>query len=141
MRGILAVAVTGAFLAGCGTIVRGTEEDVVIDVQPPEATVMTSLGLTCVGPCVLQVKRKQDFTVTASAPGYDPQTVAVGTRISGGGAAGLAGNVVFGGLIGVGVDAATGASLDHFPNPVVIRLQPSGPGPTREKAQQGIPIS
>ncbi|MFC5385149.1 hypothetical protein ACFPLB_04115 [Aquamicrobium segne] len=44
--------------------------------------------------------------------------------MSGEGAAGLAGNVLIGGLIGVGVDAATGATLDHYPNPAHILLVP-----------------
>jgi hypothetical protein len=39
-------------------------------------------------------------------------------------AAGFAGNVLAGGLIGMGVDAATGAATDHKPNPVIVTLQP-----------------
>jgi len=44
--------------------------------------------------------------------------------MSGNGAAGLARNILVGGVIGVGVDAVTGATLDHFPNPAVITLVP-----------------
>jgi hypothetical protein len=42
------------------------------------------------------------------------------------GAAGFAGNVIAGGLIGMGVDAATGAATDHKPTPVIVTLQPKG---------------
>ena len=35
-----------------------------------------------------------------------------------------AGNIIAGGLIGMGVDAATGAATDHKPNPVIVTLQP-----------------
>lgn len=45
--------------------------------------------------------------------------------MSGKGAAGLAGNILVGGLIGVGVDAMTGATLDHSPNPALITLVPT----------------
>ena len=31
-----------------------------------------------------------------------------------------------GGLVGMGVDAATGAAQDHKPNPVIVTLQPVG---------------
>ena len=31
---------------------------------------------------------------------------------------------IAGGLIGMGVDAATGAATDHKPNPVIVTLQP-----------------
>lgn len=112
-------------LSGCGTIVRGTTEDVAINASPASANVETSTGQRCVGSCVIEVPRKDSFTVTASAPGYEPQTVSVKSSLSGGGAAGLAGNVVFGGVIGVGVDAVSGAAYDHTPNPVNIQLRPA----------------
>ncbi|WP_246529545.1 hypothetical protein [Microvirga zambiensis] len=48
----------------------------------------------------------------------------VQTRVAGSGAAGFAGNVLIGGLVGMGVDAATGATLEHFPNPVNASLAP-----------------
>lgn len=35
----------------------------------------------------------------------------------------MAGNVVFGGLIGAGVDAGTGAMLELVPNPVKVTLE------------------
>ena len=47
------------------------------------------------------------------------------TRVAGGGAAGFAGNILLGGVIGMGVDAASGATLEHHPNPVVAVLQPA----------------
>src|SRR3712207_6508153 len=102
MTRVLALALAG-LLAGCASVVRGTEEDVAVDVQPPHATVQTSLGKTCTGSCVLKMPRKKSLTVVASAPGYHPQSVAVGTKMSGGGTAGMAGNILFGGVIGVGV--------------------------------------
>ncbi len=114
-------------LAGCATAIRGTTEDVVINYAPEDATVTTSLNHTCAAtPCTVKVSRKQEFSIAASRPGYQSQTVQVNTKFSKGGAAGVAGNVLLGGVIGVGVDAATGATLDHYPNPVTIRLQRDG---------------
>lgn len=61
--------------------------------------------------------------------------------------AGCTGIVVVGGVIGVGVDAATGATLDHYPNPVIIRLNPTGAPGTTTPAQvpsappAGVPVS
>ena len=65
------------------------------------------------------------LTVTAEAPGYDSQVVAVGLKATGAGTAGVAGNILVGGIVGVGVDAATGAINDHVPNPVIIELKPA----------------
>ena len=39
------------------------------------------------------------------------------------GGAALAGNVLVGGIIGLGVDAATGASKELTPNPVSVTLE------------------
>lgn len=82
------------------------------------------MGQTCVTPCTLTMGRKDEFSVTFSKPGFQPQTVPVETRVAGTGAAGFAGNVLFGGLIGMGVDAYNGAELEHFPNPVSVQLAP-----------------
>lgn len=52
------------------------------------------------------------------------------------GAAGFAGNLLVGGLVGMGVDAVTGAATDHKPNPVTVVLEPAVPpsrsGPPRK---------
>jgi hypothetical protein len=43
----------------------------------------------------------------------------------------FAGNVLVGGLVGMGVDACTGAAQDHKPNPVSVTLQPLAPASPR----------
>src|SRR5687767_445699 len=145
MRALFLLGIA-ASLVGCGTITRGSNEDVVVQVEPSNARITTDIGKSCIGPCVLKVPRKQSFTVTAAAPGYDPASVSVGSRVSGGGGTAMAGNIVFGGLIGAGVDVASGAMNDHYPNPVVLILQPSAApaqplqGPRRTSAT-GVPVS
>jgi hypothetical protein len=85
----------------------------------------TSTGLTCpTTPCTLEVNRKSEFVATFSKQGYQSQNVMVQTRVAGAGAAGFAGNVLVGGVIGMGVDAATGSTLEHYPNPVTVSLAP-----------------
>ncbi|MFD0917874.1 translation initiation factor 2 [Pseudahrensia aquimaris] len=112
---------------GCATVTRGTTEDVVINYQPSDANVSTDIGYACkASPCVLNIERKKAFTVTASKPGYETKSVYVGTKVAGQGAAGLAGNILIGGVVGAGVDVATGAARDHTPNPVNIQLVPKG---------------
>ena len=125
MKHILVAAAAGSLtLSGCASVVRGVNEDVTIQVTPANAEIRTSAGHACTGPCVINVPRKKEFTVTASAPGYQTEVIDVDTRFSGKGAAGIAGNVIVGGVIGVGVDAVSGATLDHFPNPVIFNLEP-----------------
>lgn len=149
---IAALVVACAALTGCGTVVRGTTEDVRIIVEPEDAAVTTSLGHRCNAmPCTVKVARRDKFTVTASKQGYITESVDVGTKVSGGGAAGFAGNIVVGGVVGMGVDVATGAALDHTPNPVVIKLQPEGaepataepvrPSPKTRPRRKDVPVS
>ncbi|WAP67077.1 hypothetical protein [Jiella pelagia] len=84
----------------------------------------------------------------ASKPGYQTETVQVSTEVSGGGAAGMAGNILLGGVVGIGVDAVTGAALDHTPNPVNIVLEPDGvpqitveTGKPEDKPRRSPPVS
>jgi hypothetical protein len=122
--------IAGLLLAGlsaCATVTRGTTSQVTFLSEPSGAQVRTSLGQVCASPCTLQFNRKDEFAVTFSLPGYLDQTVQVRTQVSGGGAAGAAGNLLVGGVVGLAADAATGATLEHVPNPVSVVLQRSGP--------------
>ena len=140
-RGLLAaLAVTLALaLGGCATVTRGTDDQVQINSDPQGATVQTSLSQQCVTPCTLKVGRKDEFSVTIAKAGYEPQTVFVGTKVASAGAAGFAGNVIAGGIVGMGVDAATGATLEHFPNPVTAVLRPLALPPQAPQRGRGKP--
>jgi hypothetical protein len=76
-------------------------------------------------------KRSADITVSINKEGYEPQVVPLTKEVPPTGAAGFAGNVLVGGLVGMGVDAYTGAALDHKPNPVIVTLQPLAPAQPR----------
>ncbi|MTI01154.1 translation initiation factor 2 [Roseibium sp. RKSG952] len=117
-----------SMLTGCATAVRGTTEVVRIYYAPSDAQVVTSTGTTCsMSPCDIKISRKEEFEIVASKTGYERQTVSVKTRVAPKGVAGMAGNVILGGAIGIGVDAVSGATLDHYPNPVLIELEPTNP--------------
>jgi hypothetical protein len=125
MLKVLAAVAAASLLAACGTITRGTTEQVTINSNPPGAEARTSLGQVCTAtPCTYAIPRKSDFIVSYSMPGYQDLQVPVATRIAGGGAASFAGNILVGGVIGMGVDAATGSSFEHYPNPVMGELHP-----------------
>jgi hypothetical protein len=67
--------------------------------------------------------RKSEFGVDVTKPGFRPWHGQVTNKVGGAGGAGMAGNVILGGLIGAGVDVATGAMLDLVPNPLVVKLE------------------
>ena len=108
-------------LGGCATLSRGTNDEVSIISDPAGAQVTTSFGSHCTTPCALSVRRDQVFSLWIAKEGYARQQVDVVTRLSGAGLAMATENVVTVGL-GAAVDAATGATLEHVPNPVSVTL-------------------
>jgi hypothetical protein len=117
----------GMLLANCATVTRGTVNQIQIVSEPSDAEARTSIGHNCRTPCTLTVDRKSEFTVSYAKEGYRETSVPVATRLAGAGAAGLAGNLLIGGIVGIVADAATGATLEHYPNPVSATLEPLRP--------------
>jgi hypothetical protein len=86
---------------------------------PPPAT------MACVTPCTLQVKRADKMAVTVTKPGFETESFALVPEASGAGVGtAVLGNALAGGVIGAVVDGASGAMLDHCPNPVRLTLRP-----------------
>src|SRR5262245_8880304 len=101
----------GVMSASCATVIRGTKQDFTIHSEPSGARGSLSTGQSCVTPCELVLPRKHDFDVTVTMDGYHPGTAHVTSGWSAGGTTTfIAGNVILGGLIGMGVDAANGAT-------------------------------
>ena len=120
---------TAALLGGCATVTRGTTGQVTVNSEPTGAEAISSTGLICpMTPCTWEISRKSEFAVTFKKQGYQTQQVQVGTKLAGGGATGFAGNVLIGGIVGMGVDAASGATMEHYPNPVFVTLRPVSGG-------------
>ena len=133
MRLVLAAAIALPCV-GCASVTRGTTENISISSTPAGAIAEVSgldIPTSCVTPCVVQAKRSADITVTVNKEGYEPQIIPLTKEIPATGAAGFAGNVLLGGVVGMGVDAVTGAALDHKPNPVIVTLQPLSPAQPR----------
>lgn len=122
-------------LCACATVTRGKTEAMVIQTTPPGALVtMTNekmeVPVTCTTPCSVKMKRKRGFDVAIEREGYETVNTRIDTQVSGGGAAGMAGNVLLGGVIGAVVDGTSGAMNEFAPNPLVVTLVPvQGPVP------------
>ena len=110
-------------LTGCASITRGTKEVFVVDSNPQDAEVRLSTGQVARTPASFEVGRRDTLTVFVSKPGYKNRTLIIQSEVGGGGAAGMAGNVLLGGIIGAGIDAGTGAMYEHKPNPLMIQLE------------------
>jgi len=119
-------AVLVGLLPACATVTKGTTDEVMIRSNVKDATVTTDLGYHGTVPANIEHKRKKTYTVTVEAEGYKSAEVFIDNKFSGSGAAGLAGNVLLGGVVGLAVDGISGSTLDHYPNDVFIELMPLG---------------
>ena len=126
MRILIAIALSSLVLGGCATITRGSSQTFVLDSDPTGADVRLSTGQTCITPCTLTLKRKTAFTAVLSKPGYASVNAPVTSKMKGNGITAFAGNIIFGGLIGMGVDLVTGATKSLEPNPLKVDFQADG---------------
>jgi hypothetical protein len=125
VRRILALFIAAGaliFLSGCATITRGTKDTLIVESDPAGADVRLSTGQTGKTPTSFKLSRSEPLVVTISKEGYETLNVSVNPQVVGAGAAGMAGNVLVGGLIGAGVDAYSGAMKDLKPNPVSVKM-------------------
>ncbi len=132
------IAVSSA-LSACATVTRGTKETFRVVSEPTAADVKFSTGETCSTPCAVKLKRKAQFVVTVSKPGFEPVDVPVRGRVKGGGVAGAAGNVLVGGIIGGIVDGSNGSMMDLTPNPVNVTLKSMVVAPAPAAADVATP--
>ena len=119
--GAAAVALT---LPACATVTRGTKETYIIESTPSAAEVALSTGETCVTPCKLKLRRKDEFTARLTKEGYQPAEAQVESKFKGGGGVAAAGNVLIGGVVGAVLDGTNGSLMDLTPNPLRITLIP-----------------
>jgi hypothetical protein len=117
--------VVAALLAGCATITRGTMQSVSVNTPNVTGAVCTlsstSIGTrTITAPATVSLEKGQDnIAVHCKKQCY---TDGVGTLASS--VEGMtAGNILVGGVIGLGVDAASGAINKYEPG-VDIRMTP-----------------
>jgi len=109
-------------LPSCATIVKGTTQTIAIN-TPGVAGARCTLRSGVVGsvevvtPATLTVEKSQEsITVHCAKPCYR-DGAGIGTSFSEGMAAG---NIIAGGVIGLGVDAATGAMNKYAPETIVV---------------------
>jgi hypothetical protein len=140
-RSATTVGLLGAawLLAGCATITTGTTQPINIDSEPQQAmcTLMREgqeLG-TVTTPAPLTIKRHAStIQVICRKPGYEDGRVIMNSRYE----SASAGNFLLGGVIGVMVDASTGANSRYEAN-VLVRLMPMSPADQAAAAAKANP--
>ena len=121
---LLCLLLLAAGLSACATITRGSSDVLIVNSDPSGAKVTTSTGLSGTTPATFKANRRGGFVVKIEKQGFETVEIQISSKIHGAGGTALAGNIIFGGLIGAAVDAGTGAAFDLVPNPVMAKLVP-----------------
>jgi hypothetical protein len=107
-------------LASCASIMNSGPDLVPVDSIPPGATIMHCGNAVGVTPATVSIGRRQSAVLTLMLDGYHNQAVEVATSVN----AGLLGNLLFGGLVGLMVDGATGNAKARSTQPLRVPLTP-----------------
>src|SRR5262249_18047010 len=137
------VIVAAAFiaLAGCASIITGTSQQIAIATNPsgakcvlsrqgqPIATIEPTPGTATVQ------KDKHDILVACVKDGYQTATQYLHSGVEGG----TFGNILLGGVIGWGVDSATGAD-NKYPETATLTLIANPGNPATPAAASTAPV-
>jgi hypothetical protein len=130
---LFCVAVMLYGLQGCATIVKGSRQQVTITSNPSQANIYINGRLYGKTPTLARLERKDNHFIKIELEGYHPYETHLDRRFNGW----IFGNIVFGGIIGIIVDASTGAMYSLSPNQVSAQL--NGPAQTNiMKQDDGI---
>ncbi len=106
------------FLTGCASIMHGTRQSVGISSYPTNAEVWVDNKYVGQSPTIVQLSRKDHHLVRIQMEGYQPYEVALTREVSGW----VFGNVVFGGVVGLAVDAISGGLYQLTPNQIEVEM-------------------
>ena len=114
--GLLFMAASGSLLGGCATVTSGTSQSVIV--ESIKAGGEAAPGYDCVisnGKGAYKVTTPGSFTISkaygdAEVKCEKPGETATTARVQSGTKAYTAGNIILGGVIGLGVDAMSGAT-------------------------------
>ena len=109
---------TAVVLCSCASIIHGTHQDVGISSNPTGAQVSVDGQVKGATPIVANLTRKDNHIVRIELAGYKPYETTLTRKVSGW----VWGNIVFGGLIGLAVDAINGALYNLTPEQVSAAL-------------------
>jgi len=118
----LLVAFMAMSTSGCATIMHGKSQDVGVSSTPTNAKVTldnTPGGNT---PMIAKLSRGANHIVKIELPGYQTFEATLTKKVSGW----VWGNIVFGGIIGLAVDAITGGLYNLTPEQIAAQMARQG---------------
>jgi hypothetical protein len=118
---VVTAGILASLLGGCATVVNGTTQTIPVSSSPSGASIFADGRFMGTTPCQVELSRRTSHVLSFEKEGYEPTSVAISREIS----AMTAGNVLIGGLIGLGVDAVSGANYRLVPESISVSLERS----------------
>jgi uncharacterized protein YceK len=112
------IGATSILLAGCATIMHGTQQDVGFGSVPTSARITVDNQRSATTPTVMKMSRKDNHIVRIELDGYLPYEATLTRGVSGW----VWGNLVIGGLVGLAVDAISGGLYKLSPEQMTATL-------------------
>lgn len=130
MRTIVVAVLSALSLQGCASIVSGATQSLSVEAKAPDGTQVTSASCKLTNdkgtwfvatPGSVSVHRSYtDLVSLCTKEGFQPTNTVTPSSTKG-----MAfGNILFGGIIGGGVDVATGAAYD-YPSLISVLMNPN----------------
>lgn len=111
---MLAIALTS-----CCTVMQGPKQAIGISSNPSNAGIWIDQQYVGTTPVILHLSRSDNHHIRIELEGYCPYEAVFSKKISGW----VFGNIIFGGLIGLAVDALTGSIYVLTPEQVQAEMQ------------------
>jgi len=108
----------------CGTIMHGTTQEIGINSQPSGASVLIDNENYGNTPIVANLSRKSNHVIQINLNGYEPYKTTLTKSVS----SWVLGNILFGGLIGLAVDAVSGGIYKLTPEQITAELDNQAAG-------------
>ncbi|MBW7886814.1 MAG: PEGA domain-containing protein [Bacteroidetes bacterium] len=107
---------------GCATIMHGSSQKVGISSSPTGAKVTVDGKILGDAPLFANLGRGDEHIITLELPGYQKSQFTITKSVSGW----VWGNIIFGGLIGLAIDAVSGGLYDLSPEQINAELKKDG---------------
>ena len=110
---------------GCATVTTGTSQTITVETEPPGASCKMTRDNETIGAVnptpgsVTIGKDKDDIEISCELSGYHTTTKSLDSSFQGM----TLGNVILGGIIGIAIDAGSGA-MNEYPSSISLRLMP-----------------
>lgn len=119
LKTITLLAAKLLMLTSCATIMHGTRQSIGISSNPSNANIWVDQNYVGTTPIIVDMTRKDNHVVTIDLEGYQPYQVTLTRSLSGW----VFGNIVFGGIIGLAVDAISGGIYKLTPEQIQAEMR------------------